>query len=466
MLTRLSALFLFFVIISGELSAELVCIKVSINKKGKPRTKIITTSDNECPRRFKEVINTSILVGPQGATGASGAAGSNGVDGSAGATGSTGATGAVGATGPTGATGSSGGASGTTGATGPTGPTGATGPQGETGSAGSTGLTGATGENGMDAAWGDGSASDLTINSNTEFSHDNPQFDNITIDAGQTLSLSSGTILRCKGNFVNNGTLAVKTAASIGYSVISLSSVTSDLIDAPMTIPHPGISRSPATHGMIVDNFAEAAQGLGGIGYSDDTLAARNITRPPLIAGGAGAGVYFSFIPSSTGGGSVAIFCEGDITNNGLISADGADALSDGDGGGGGGIVILAAKGTVTTGDISVQGGNGGDFSTTEGPGGGGGGGLVHVLAPTINDVSGTISVNGGTAGTNATAGQISSAIRAGGSGGGGSIGVGGLGGTVNSDDSSGSSGGGIDPTNGTTGLYIKRIVSDPAGLL
>lgn len=73
----------------GSAQADKVCLKVAFNKK----TSKVTTSSavaTTCPSGFKELVDTSTFVGPQGAAGANGTNGSSGASGTNGTNGTNG----------------------------------------------------------------------------------------------------------------------------------------------------------------------------------------------------------------------------------------------------------------------------------------------------------------------------------------------------------------------------------------
>ncbi len=274
---------------------------------------------------------------------------------------------------------------------------------------------------------GDGSAGNLTVAAGQNWNSSpplNPNFADITINAGQTLLVPAGTIIRCSGTFTNNGTLSVLAGAENsnqgGFFFAGPSG-------GPYSYAHPGDTRRMAAAGQW-DNNMIAVPGTnlqgGAGGNSIPQVIARTSFAYFRLGGGAGAGSFQSF----PGGGLVKIYCEGPIVNAGTISAVGSNA-SNGHGGGGGGIVILASRTAVSnSGSINVNGGNGGSSTNYAGNGGGGGGGIVIMASPTA-PVLGTVSLAGGAEGTGA--GALTTQSRHAGGGGGGSGGAGGTGGNV-----------------------------------
>ncbi|GGD73753.1 hypothetical protein GCM10011514_42340 [Emticicia aquatilis] len=362
--------------------------------------------------------------GPQGAVGPQGPQGAVGPQGPQGAVGPQGPQGAVGLQGPQGAVGPQG----PQGATGPQGPQGATGPQGPAGSSG---------------IYGDGSAGALTISSNTDWSSSPPtsslQYSSFTVNSGAIFAVPSGTIIRCTGNVIINGTIIVGTGAT--NSNVS---------------PHPGISLSAP--GSVI----------GGVGLG--VLQAALIQTSTSLVGG-GAGYRNVLNTGGEGGGQLRIVALGSITigTTGVINANGNNSVNSqtalqgivGGGGGAGGVVVLASNTSITiSGNINAKGGNGadgfdGNGGSAEGGGGGGGGGIARLIAPASPTVTGTINVNGGSAGI--TSGNTASGLTGGGGGGA----CGGNGGQASGTIFSVS----YTATAGSVGKSVTTVTSTPANL-
>lgn len=303
---------------------------------------------------------------------------------------------------------------------------------------------------------GDGSAGNLTISANTDWSVTPPvnlNFANVTINAGQTLTVPAGTTIRCSGTFTNNGTLSVAAGARMGGLNNFSFSASVDIY----SIGHPGDSLRPASGGSYDSSGGTHTiqGGLGGDGIPRTTaMTSFNSFR---IGGGSGAG-WRDNGEDGNGGGLVKIYCTGNVANAGTINANGTTPtlLS---GGGGGGIVVLASTSSITSaGAINVSGGNGGPSFAFGGAGGGGGGGIVVLAAPTIGPL-GTINVSGGSGGS--VAAQVSTTNRYGGGGGGASGGNGGNGSSISATSpvTAGT------PTSGSAG-YVLSITANPAFLL
>ena len=322
-------------------------------------------------------------------------------------------------------------------------------------------ITSLTGADGQLRIYGDGSAGALTIaDGDTQFlrsivTDGNYQFTNCTIGTGATLTIDSGTVLRCSGTFENRGEIDIPTNSasySTGYFPPS----------GPLPAfgpPTPSFAGSLAWGGEIGDGSEIRSGGQAASGVGTGEAAA--ITKPGTNGGGSGAGGLDAV--GGRGGGTVVVLAEGAITNNSgaqIFASGAAGASNSGSGGGGGGIIILASKTSVTnSGTVTAQGGNGAACSATDGRGGGGGGGIVRFIAPVITQ--GTVSVVAGTGGAGCTGSIVGTPTfltRAGGGGGGACGGSGGDGGSVTTTgDGSGGSG-------GTSG-YALTTIADPTAI-
>lgn len=311
---------------------------------------------------------------------------------------------------------------------------GATAVPGPSGPQGPQGLQGLMGPDGQLRIYGDGSAGALTISgvpskwlhSDVVQDH-NLQFTDVTIEAGATLVVPSGTVIRCTGTFTNHGTVKVAPLSGSGGGGYYDTGVTYSY-----SPPSPAINGEIAGGGEYSVFGESLGGGRGGNGVNQGEAA--GILLPGLIGGGGGAGSVTA--TGGHGGGTLVILAQGGIVNsaNATLMADGDHAFSSntngGGGGGAGGVIVLASPLSIAnSGVIQALGGNGGASNSHDGPGGGGGGGIVHLVCPSIQ--TGTISVAGGLPGTGGAAGSVNSANRAGGGGGGSCGGGGGIGGAV-----------------------------------
>lgn len=292
--------------------------------------------------------------------------------------------------------------------------------------------------------FGNGSAGSVTISSDTLLAEPNLQFKNFTVESGVTLEVESGTVIRCTGTFQNDGTIVVFTSARG-----SLQSGFIGIDDGSYAPAEAGVALRAPSPGELGPSTSTRAGGQAGIGVSE--YQARMLLRPGPKAG-SGSGGSFA-VQGASGGGSLVVLAKSSITNNGTITADGANAGSRS--GGGGGIVVLGSTGSVTnSGTISATGGNGGNNDTFAGRGGGGGGGIIHFLAPTVTE--GTTDVSGGVGGV--ASGTVSSDPRQGGGGGGACGGNGGVGGSVSSSDTPNAAGAG-------SAGYALTTIANPTSL-
>lgn len=286
---------------------------------------------------------------------------------------------------------------------------------------------------------GDGSAGDLVISADTDWTTTSPPnlfFDNVTINATTTLTVPSGTTIYCAGTFINNGLILVASNNNRRgqfNGISNLRTTTPATINLRLTTANPDIgdAASSATNGSWSPNSGQSFSGGAG-GNAMQEAAIRSSIGRMYRGGGAGGG---GSSLGASGGGALRVLCQGDISNNGEIRANGNDAGSGG-GGGGGGVIVLASPTSVQhlgTGALNANGGNGGDAAVfgnlLRGAAGGGGGGIVALISPTLVN-SGSTNVNGGTGGVGAT--LTNDSDRMSGGGGGASGGNGGGGGFMN----------------------------------
>jgi hypothetical protein len=277
--------------------------------------------------------------------------------------------------------------------------------------------------------YGDGSAGAVTLNTTVSNlpADTNFEFTDLTIAPATTIGVSSGTVIRCTGNFTNNGTLNVITGAGGGFT--DDAAVDGDTLTFIYQPPHPGWSPRLPTNGEVAANFGKATGGLGGSAIPPG--GAVQLLQPGIYGGGGGANSTIG--AGGSGGGALVVLVQGTFTNNGSIQANGGSGIHS-SGGGGGGIIIIASKTAIDNGAgrLIAQGGASADVfnssAAIEGSGGAGGGGIVHLLAPAITQ--GIIDVGGGPSGA-VSATPLSAPIHRAGAGGGGCGGQGGSGGLV-----------------------------------
>lgn len=233
--------------------------------------------------------------------------------------------------------------------------------------------------------YGDGSAGDVTISANTDWSttpptNGNYMFNSLTINAGITLTLASGTVIQSKTTVVNNGTITVKTGVLGEAWSQNADRGNSDMLGYTLS----SIKAYPSSEVYRrVFKFGPKGGSGGNIGGTSGTET----------FGG-------------NGGGTLSIFASTGITNAGIIEAKGESpaqylpaSTKPGCGGGGGGFVVLATNSTITnSGIINVSGGNGNNpgAATSDLAGSGGGGGLIHYISTNAIAVAGTATIAGG----------------------------------------------------------------------
>jgi hypothetical protein len=146
--------------------------------------------------------------------------------------------------------------------------------------------------------------------------------------------------------------------------------------------------------GTTATNDTGSGGGYGGMGGASEGGApggAANGSAQKPVGWGSGGGVLFGKVPNlSQGGGAIKLTVAGTLTINGIVSANGNDAIFPGAGGGAGGSVWLTAGTLAGAGFITANGGAGQDHV-----GGGGGGGRIAIYAP-INEFAGVTTVSGG----------------------------------------------------------------------
>lgn len=314
-------------------------------------------------------------------------------------------------------------------------------------------ITGATGlESGLGAAYdtGDESDGDVTIGANTE--ETNPQYGNLTIDAGFSLTAPSGTPLyvRATGDVQIDGTLGGPGLGPIGGAAGAGSAGASGGPSSTGGTGQPGASGT----------YASAAGGAGGGGSGG--VDGDTDPFPDGGAGGPGADGRGGTVPHPTNGGSgapggAALAGEGHGAGPGSNGTDAAQAthldddyanepvsgLPDGAPGAGGG----AGSGGSTDGTATTASGgsapaptrphgaagNAGSSANMAGGGSGGTGGpggksvALDARGNVTIGATGSISADGGDGGAGGAGGtNDGGALAASGGGGGGGSGGGG----------------------------------------
>jgi len=302
-------------------------------------------------------------------------------------------------------------------------------------------LTNLPGGGGGCTDYGDGTAGALVISSNTDWTTSPPasgnyMFSSLTINAGATLTVASGTRIQVSGMFQNDGIIDVKFGSEGSR---------------PSANP---LGSYPAVKGTsLTQQFA----------FPEEQL--RFLSTTSLLLGGSN-GIHGNGTDAAEqggGGGGLLTIKAADIINSGTIKANGGDgavmpgtSTAAGASGGGGGFIFLQTNSITNLGTIEANGGDGGPpgGGDTDFAGGGGGGGLVRVVAPNALAIGGTINVNEGTGGVT-PAGNMGSGGATGGAGVGGN---GGLGGGMEN-------GSPVPAEPGLIGVVIKISVTDPCSV-
>jgi hypothetical protein len=354
--------------------------------------------------------------------------------------------------GPPGAQGVAGmqGAQGIQGSPGAQGTPGVQGPPGAQGEQGVQGIQGPPGTSGNLRVYGDGSAGAKTISASATLDDVNTQYTDFIVDAGVTLTVPSGTVIRCTAHFVNNGTIVVPPAARGGA-----------LRDGSSIPATSGLAAGVPANATIATNSSLARGTDGGVGIG--IPSGRRILLPGILGGGGGGGAGVNYSGGGgSGGGTVVILAKTDISLVGALTANG-EAGTSSSGGGAGGIIIIATPGQVYFGPmarVEVKGGNGGPSSTNGWAGGGGAGGIFHIA--TAQQLLGigafTVKIAGGAAGDTSVVPLPSVFPYSPGAGGGALVGDGGAGDL----DSNGPVSTG---TGGSQGRTYFTLIPDPSVL-
>jgi len=231
------------------------------------------------------------------------------------------------------------------------------------------------------------------------------------VAVGFTLTVPSGTVIRCNstasiaGSIVvlpaPNGAAAKRTGGSA-----SLVSAAYQPPGSPqgfaaagtgeLTLITPG-NLSGGDGGTAVKSLSGTTAGLQ---FYSHMLRGSN-----LVGGGGAASIGINLQAfGGGGGGSFGLFAKQTISVTGTINASGGSTGSAGAGGGAGGLIVLASAQSVSitgSGGLLVRGTGGGDSDASVGAGGGGGGGIVQLLAPSVPNqsaIDGCSTVNGGVA--------------------------------------------------------------------
>jgi hypothetical protein len=305
-------------------------------------------------------------------------------------------------------------------------------------------------------------------------------YDDVIIPAGATVTAASGTTIRCRGRFENDGRIIVTQGSPGGGVLIETSSFSTQVYPPTFQAERGDALSCPSTPAATNSQPVKGAQGGLGLGAAVQSLPLSHYR----LGGGGGTGTLG--VLGGAGGGVLRVLARGPIVNKGRIEARGLPSTANrtgfpgadgaGGGGGGGGVVILASGTSVenatptdgnnpyTGGVVDVTGGDGGTADLVGGAGGGGGGGLVVFCAPSVV-ANGTTYLQAGLSGFPKLNPDIptSYVYWCGGGGGGACAGDGGGGGPVRAGGLVGPADGDAPPF-GTPGQLVVRT-SDPMTL-
>ena len=262
-------------------------------------------------------------------------------------------------------------------------------------------------------------AANTTLVSQTTGSAQWKQYENLTINAGVTVTLTGGIIF-VKGTLTLNGILANNGGNATGTSSGGGTSSTGPY---SMTTPNAGANSgtgagqagSPTTNPF--QNMIFAFGGAGGVGGSGASGAGGAAGVAPVI-NNSNSDAQSRMLTVLTTGILVSrqqspMFQGGSGRGGGSGAGDGTNTGSPG--GGGGGCTIIIANRIAGTGTIECKGGNGNTRAVGNcGGGGGGGGGFVGIVTNSttqpwtlvVTGGTGGAGIGTGTAGANGTVGN------------------------------------------------------------
>jgi len=287
--------------------------------------------------------------------------------------------------------------------------------------------------------YGDGRDGDVTISSNTSITG-LKRYNNLTINAGQTLTSSETTngslIIQVKGTLTINGTISMDAKGGRGSDGGAQSAG-----GAAQAVNNPGTQDEgdPANEAEVNRSWGWKDTGIAGIGLAGSGYGGPNAaTNPGLSSAPANTRLNSQYYISTAmphmygAGGSGARSGEGGNSGTSMTSytaGAGGSGGKGGDGGNGGGGIILMAQiivfngtGVITAdGENGEDGADGGDGNagqagggTNGSPGSGGNGGgageggqIVLLYNKLTNN--GTFTVTGGAAGSGGTGGAAGS---------------------------------------------------------
>ena len=280
-----------------------------------------------------------------------------------------------------------------------------------------------------------GAGSNLIVSDVTTLpANANLSFNSVTVNNGATLNVGSGTTLASNTVTVSGGGIFNVGGGSMlnitglvlvtGNSTMVLQSINnaaqmndtwegegvtlsagSVQVDAGSSInaDGQGYLASAGPGGALAGSSAGGSYGgLGGVGDGVPPAGIYGSDTTPTDLGSGGGSRCCGAVPGP-GGGLVRLIVSGTLTDNGVISANGANLVGFQGGGGSGGSVYVTTAGLAGSGVFTANGGTGGEAA------GGGGRIAVYYNAPTSSFTGfSTTTSNGGSCQTQCSNGTLS----------------------------------------------------------
>jgi len=240
-------------------------------------------------------------------------------------------------------------------------------------------------------------------------------FQDFTIGAAATLTISKAARIFVAGNALIQGTINVTTSSNGGTA-----GTASGAITAPAG-GNPGSGFGGGGGASSVYNYVVSNVGSGGVaGFVYGSAGGAADGGSPGAGGAGGGGLIIEAGGTITVASGASILAKG--ANGGASAVASGTPRIAGSGGGSGGLILLKALiNIVVAGTLDVRGGDGGAASgLTVFGGSGGGGGQCVLISPSVNTSGSSVLLSGGAGGTN------SASPNSGGGSGGGFGGAGG----------------------------------------
>lgn len=265
---------------------------------------------------------------------------------------------------------------------------------------------------------------DVTVSSDTSWAEDTYHATNVSVTGGATLSIAGGSTLYVSGTIaVSDGAIILLQGKNVSgqaegeWRGVGVTINAANLrLDAGSAISADAqgylAGVGPGVGGTDVDGHGGAGGGYGGSGgRAGDGFnpggSAYGDAFAPVDLGSGGAPTRTA---AGNGGGAITLNVSATLTLEGLISADGGNAVNGncfsapGGGGGAGGSIFITTATLTGAGAVRANGGTGGDggcFPGVGDDGGGGAGGRIAVRYTAADDFGGftASSVGGGVGG-------------------------------------------------------------------